>query len=189
MINKDPTVYNVGLTEHIKQPSVRKMPDDHPINPNLKQNNPYAPVNPHIDIRNLPIRGGNDNIPVTYDPKTGMLFTRDHDVSRAELESYLKKMDSRFETMRLAFNEQYDNFSKEVKENLKNVTTFVEVEAHTLPNPGKLGVIYITYEMHGTTKVYKGTYILDPSKGFGTYVQICEVHNITVIKGGNAFNG
>lgn len=188
MFNNNPNVYNTGLTESQKQVPTPNKGNSAAINQGIGSAYKNAPVDVHIDARKLPIRGGNDNIPVTYDPKTGMLFTRDHDVTRSELEAFLKRIDSRFDDAQIVFNKRFDAFSEEIRENLRNVVTYEEVQVDTLPNPGRLGVIYITYEMTSTGKQYRGTYLVDPSKGMGFYVQLCEVHNIAIIKGGDAYN-
>lgn len=64
-------------------------------NPGLNDSK-NCPV-PNHNIPNLPIRTPNDNTPVTVDPITGQLYTRDSNLSKSDLDQFKEKIESNLE--------------------------------------------------------------------------------------------
>ena len=122
MVNKH-NVYNVGLKE--------------------SQNCPL----PSHNTPNLPIRTPNDNQPVVIDPRTGLLYTRDPQVSPADLEAAEKRLGK--------------NLEQKVEEETKDVVKKGDLSVANVPDKivvrdsaGHINIQYPTAGSHGANKTY-----------------------------------
>jgi hypothetical protein len=122
MVNKH-NVYNVGLKE--------------------SENCPL----PSHNAPNLPIRTPNDNTPVVIDPVTGQLYTRDPQVSPADLEAAEKRLGTKLE--------------QKVEEETNDVVRKGETSVASAPDKivvrdsaGHINIQYPTAGSHGANKTY-----------------------------------
>lgn len=122
MVNKH-NVYNVGLKE-----------------------SENCPLPSHRGPK-LPIRTPNDNTPVVIDPRTGLLYTRDPQVSPADLEAAENRLGERLE--------------QKVEEETKDVVKKGETSVASAPDKvvvrdsaGHINIQYPTAGSHGANKQY-----------------------------------
>lgn len=122
MVNKH-NVYNVGLKESEKCPL------------------------PSHNAPNLPIRTPNDNTPVVIDPRTGQLYTRDPQVSPADLEAAEKRLDKNLK-------QKVDEETKDVVKKGDLSVASVADKIVVRDSKGCINIQYPTAGSHGANMQY-----------------------------------